>query len=1014
MMRTTQDFSDGHLWVSVVTRPPHSSFSRVQRISCCFSLLLCTMLTSIMFYGIPTDPSDQVMDLGHFEFTWQQLMVGVQSSLIMFPVNIVIVSIFRLSKSRPKTSSCCRPDSEGRLTKSGAKSKSRSITRLQKQLGSVLLELEDYVSHRDVRKALQPDPADLHRGAEPQRRPRPGPAETMDLDQTQTRSRPSVFQQESVQSPGPEGETERGPRALQVSEHFPSEHFPSEHFSSEHFSSEHFSSEHFSSEHFTSEHFSSEHFSSEHFSSEHFTSEEIIHPQKSQLLPPGPSRFSLPWYCVYLGWLLVAASAGVSGYFTMLYGLSFGKPKSVSWLVSMSVSFFQSLLLIQPLKVVCLAVFFSLLVKKVEEEELGNVQIHTDIRSKDQILHTLFTHGDTDMSVYAPPPAADIEEMKRSRELETKAYALMAEILTYAGFMWMLLLVAYGQRDPNAFLLNQHLLRTFRPDPDQSLSLDQVYSWTQTRLLPNLFGPYPGFITDGNSLLVGGARLRQLRVKGPVGRAPEPLHMHRNPEYTWDWEDMGSYGPKWTGLNSTERDPGTGLNRTERDPGTGLNRTERDPGTGLNRTERDPGTGLNRTERDLGGLGSGPWRYQKPQQLRTPALWGHRVLYRGGGYVAELGPRATNASRTLQYLCSVLQDSTVPVLCVAGLYSTCALCCRTLQYLCSRRWLDSLTRAVFAEFTVYNANVNLFCVVALLLEAEHATGAFSFHWQLQPVRLYPSTGGLHLFVMAAEIIYMLFVLYYMYKQVQKLRTQRFSYFSVRWNLLELSIIALSWAGVGLFITRTVLGQREMDYYHANRDSFPSFWSVASSDQMLQYVVAFLVLLSTVKLWHLLRLNPNMELVSSALTRASSDICSFLLVMGLMLTAYATTCNILFGWKMESYKTLSDSMITLIRLQVGMFDYSEVLDQSPVLGGLLIGSCVVLLGFVVLNLLVSVILVSFQQEQIHHQPSDEEEVVHIMLQKVFSMFGVRYSGSPSAERSRNCSKNQEEDLQKTEH
>lgn len=41
---------------------------------------------------------------------------------------------------------------------------------------------------------------------------------------------------------------------------------------------------------------------------------------------------------------------------------------------------------------------------------------------------------------------------------------------------------------------------------------------------------------------------------------------------------------------------------------------------------------------------------------------------------------------------------------------------RTLEYLFRNKWLDGYTRAVFVEFTVYNANVNLFCIVTLLLE----------------------------------------------------------------------------------------------------------------------------------------------------------------------------------------------------------------------------------------------------------------------------------------------------------
>lgn len=47
---------------------------------------------------------------------------------------------------------------------------------------------------------------------------------------------------------------------------------------------------------------------------------------------------------------------------------------------------------------------------------------------------------------------------------------------------------------------------------------------------------------------------------------------------------------------------------------------------------------------------------------------------------------------------------------------------RILQYLFDNTWLDSLTRAVFVEFTVYNANVNLFCIITLTLETSALGG----------------------------------------------------------------------------------------------------------------------------------------------------------------------------------------------------------------------------------------------------------------------------------------------------
>lgn len=56
---------------------------------------------------------------------------------------------------------------------------------------------------------------------------------------------------------------------------------------------------------------------------------------------------------------------------------------------------------------------------------------------------------------------------------------------------------------------------------------------------------------------------------------------------------------------------------------------------------------------------------------------------------------------------------------------------RILQYLFDNSWLDTLTRAVFVEFTVYNANVNLFCCVTLTLETS-GLGETHLSWKASP------------------------------------------------------------------------------------------------------------------------------------------------------------------------------------------------------------------------------------------------------------------------------------------
>lgn len=98
-------FSNGHLWLSVVTKTPGDNFTRVQRLSSCVCLLLCTMAISAAFYRGETH-SYQVINLGPLKFSARQAMVSVQSTIFTIPVHVIILlfkkttSFFRAEHSR--------------------------------------------------------------------------------------------------------------------------------------------------------------------------------------------------------------------------------------------------------------------------------------------------------------------------------------------------------------------------------------------------------------------------------------------------------------------------------------------------------------------------------------------------------------------------------------------------------------------------------------------------------------------------------------------------------------------------------------------------------------------------------------------------------------------------------------------------------------------------------------------------------------------------------------------------
>lgn len=92
--RTARSLGDGHLWLSVFTRAPHNTFTRCQRLTCCLSILFATLITNAMFYQFDKAPADS-FQLGPIKLSWTQIKIGIQSSIIAIPVNVLVVTIFK-------------------------------------------------------------------------------------------------------------------------------------------------------------------------------------------------------------------------------------------------------------------------------------------------------------------------------------------------------------------------------------------------------------------------------------------------------------------------------------------------------------------------------------------------------------------------------------------------------------------------------------------------------------------------------------------------------------------------------------------------------------------------------------------------------------------------------------------------------------------------------------------------------------------------------------------------------
>lgn len=65
-------------------------------------------------------------------------------------------------------------------------------------------------------------------------------------------------------------------------------------------------------------------------------------------------KFTLPWIFRIIAWILVFACIGASVFFLWAYGISFGNEKTKKWVTSLVFSFFSSVLITEPIKVLWL------------------------------------------------------------------------------------------------------------------------------------------------------------------------------------------------------------------------------------------------------------------------------------------------------------------------------------------------------------------------------------------------------------------------------------------------------------------------------------------------------------------------------------------------------------------------------------------------------------------------------------------------------------------------------------
>ncbi|XP_024435413.2 polycystin family receptor for egg jelly [Desmodus rotundus] len=651
--------------------------------------------------------------------------------------------------------------------------------------------------------------------------------------------------------------------------------------------------------------------------------------------PPSPEhppplankpRIVLPGWCVYVGWLLVFATSGVSSFFIVLYGLTYGYDTSVEWLFASFCSFCQSVFVVQPCKIIFLTSIQSNRPKYCKNLSWVSNYRYTEIQLQDirlppdktQERHELVARL-RDTAMYQPLTEDEIRIFQRKKSTKRRALLLLTCVLTHVIFLALLLCLAALLRRDDSFYYNQFIRRQFSEGLAAVTKLDDIYRWLGSVLLPLFHNDLnPTFLPDSSSQILGLPLMRQVRAK-PAEKACPPARsfvpnsikgeIHCHPTYGTHPEDTENYTQFWKKVNK----------RT--------------------------------TDKNTQGF-----TYKPPERRWVYYSYGRLHTYGSGGYAFYFFPDQQQFNSTLR-----------------------------LQDLQSSHWLDEKTWAVILDLTTFNPDAGLFCSVSVMFEVSPlgvVNTSVSVHsFSLDDFSRSPPAGlALHAAILVCFLVYVVHEGYTVWQE-------RASYLTHACNWLSLALKCTFAVLIVLFFHKHVLAAGVMQLYSSNSRDFVPFHAVSQADHVMGIALGFLLFLTILKTLGYCRFFYSVRLAQRAIHTALPAICHVALMLSLCVFVYVAFGCLVFGQHEWNYSRVFHATQTVFSYCLSAFENVDF-SQNRALGALFLSSFILLMICMLINLFRATIL--FAQEEmtqpVYEEPSDEAEAMAYLCGKLRTVFG----------------------------
>uniref|UniRef100_A0A8C9F941 Polycystic kidney disease 2-like 2 protein n=1 Tax=Pavo cristatus TaxID=9049 RepID=A0A8C9F941_PAVCR len=350
---------------------------------------------------------------------------------------------------------------------------------------------------------------------------------------------------------------------------------------------------------------------------------------------------------------------------------------------------------------------------------------------------------------------------------------------------------------------------------------------------------------------------------------------------------------------------------------------------------------------DFGLMNEPEWKYVSASSF-SPWYWGSVGFYRSGGFIVTL-PRSKQESM------------------------------EKLAFLRKNGWITRGTRAVFIDFSTFNANINLFCIVRLVVEFP-ATGGALTSYQIHSVKLLRYVSYYDYFLASCEVAFCLFIVTFIIQEAIEITRLKMKYFRSAWNWLDMLLIAVSILAICFNIYRTIEVSLLMEELLSNAHVYPNFYFLAFWQVIYDNVIAVNVFFAWIKIFKYVSFSKTMTQLSSTLSRCAKDIIGFAIMFFIIFFAYAQFSHLVFGSQVNDFSTFQNCIFSQFRIVLGDFNF-ESLEVNSILGPIYYISFVFFVFFVLLNMFLAIINDTYSEVKADFAvaPSQELHIADLLRQ-----------------------------------